>query len=91
MMINELGKFVAQTRYEDLPSTVVELAKTRILDLLSAGLAGYRLGLYRALFEILGGKGEATVWGAGVKYPLRDAALLNSFMAHSTYMEDGSR
>lgn len=91
MMINELGKFVAKTRYGHLPSTVVELAKTRILDLLSAGLAGYRLGLYRALFEILGGKGEATVWGAGVKYPFRDAALLNSFMAHSTYMEDGSR
>lgn len=90
-MINELGKFVAESRYEDLPAAVVELAKTRILDLLSAGLAGFRLGLYRPLFEILGGKKEATVWGAGVKYPLRDAALLNSFMAHSTYMEDGSR
>jgi 2-methylcitrate dehydratase PrpD len=91
MMINELGKFVAESRYEDLPAAVVELAKTRILDLLSAGLAGFRIGLYRPLFEILGGKKEATVWGAGVKYPLRDAALLNSFMAHSTYMEDGSR
>lgn len=91
MMINDLGKFVAQGKYEDLPTAVVELAKTRIVDLLSAGLAGYQLGLYRPLFEILGGKGEATVWGAGVKYPLRDAALLNSFMAHSTYMEDGSR
>jgi 2-methylcitrate dehydratase PrpD len=91
MMINELGQFVAKSRYEDLPSTVVELAKTRILDLLSAGLAGFRLGLYRPLFEILGGKKEATVWGTGVRYPLRDAALLNSFMAHSTYMEDGSR
>lgn len=91
MMINELGKFVAQTSYEDLPSTVVELAKTRILDLLSAGLAGFQLGLYRPLFEILGGKEEATVWGKGVKFPLRDAVLLNSFMAHSTYMEDGSR
>jgi 2-methylcitrate dehydratase PrpD len=91
MMINDLGKFVARGRYEDLPLAVVELAKTRILDLLSAGLAGYRLGLYRPLFEILGGEGEATVWGAGVKYPLRDAVLLNSFMAHSTYMEDGSR
>lgn len=91
MMVNELGKFVAQCSYEDLPPAVVELAKTRFLDLLSAGLAGFQLGLYRPLFEILGGKEEATVWGAGVKYPLRDAALLNSFMSHSTYMEDGSR
>jgi 2-methylcitrate dehydratase PrpD len=91
MMINDLGRFVAQGKYEDLPPAVVELAKTRILDLFSAGLAGYRLGLYRPLFEIVGGKREATVWGEGVKFPLRDAALLNSFMAHSTYMEDGSR
>jgi 2-methylcitrate dehydratase PrpD len=91
MMINDLGRFVAQGKYEDLPPAVVELAKTRILDLVSAGIAGYRLGLYRPLFEIVGGKREATVWGEGVKFPLRDAALLNSFMAHSTYMEDGSR
>ena len=91
MMIKDLGRFVAQSKYEDLPLAVVGLAKTRILDLFSAGLAGFQLGLYRPLFEILGGKEEATVWGAGVKYPLRDAALLNSFMAHSTYMEDGSR
>jgi 2-methylcitrate dehydratase PrpD len=91
MIINELGRFVAGCKYEDLALGVVELAKTRILDLLSAGLAGFRLGLYQPLFEILGGRKEATVWGTGIKYPLRDAALLNSFMAHSTYMEDGSR
>jgi 2-methylcitrate dehydratase PrpD len=91
MMINDLGRFVAKSKYKDLPPAVVELAKARILDLFSAGLAGYRLGLYRPLFEIVGGRREATVWGEGVKFPLRDAALLNSFMAHSTYMEDGSR
>jgi 2-methylcitrate dehydratase PrpD len=91
MMVKKLGQFVAESRYDDLPSPVIELAKTRILDLLSAGLAGFRLGLYRPLFEILGGKREATVWGVGQRYPLREAALLNSFMSHSTYMEDGSR
>jgi 2-methylcitrate dehydratase PrpD len=91
MLIQELGRFVAETRYEDLPSHIIEAAKTRILDLLAVGLAGFRLGLYRPLFEILGGKEEASVWGEGVKYPLRDAAMLNSFMAHSTYLEDGSR
>ena len=91
MLVHELGGFVAETRYGDLPPSIVEVAKTRILDLLAVGLAGFRLGLYRPLFEILGGREEATVWGEGVKYPLRDAAMLNSFMAHSTYLEDGSR
>ena len=91
MLAQELGRFVAEASYGDLPSSVVEAAKTRILDLLAVGLAGFRLGLYRPLFEILGGRGEATVWGEGARYPLRDAAMLNSFMAHSTYLEDGSR
>jgi 2-methylcitrate dehydratase PrpD len=91
MLVDDLGEFVSRTRYEDLPAEIVGMAKTRVLDLLAAGLVGFRLGIYRSLYEILGGKGEATVWGEGVKYPLRDAVLLNSFMAHSTYLEDGSR
>lgn len=78
MLIHELGRFVSESRYGDLPDSIIDLAKTRILDFLAVGLAGFRLGLYRPLFEILGGKEEATVWGEGVKYPLRDAALLNS-------------
>lgn len=91
MLVNELGRFIAETRYEDLPPSVIDLVKLRLLDLLGAGLVGFRMGIYKPLFEILGGAKDATVWGEGVKYPLRDAALLNSFMAHSTYLEDGSR
>jgi 2-methylcitrate dehydratase PrpD len=90
-LTNELGRFIAEAKYEDLPPTVIELVKMRILDLLGAGLVGFRLGIYRPLFEILGGKEETTVWGEGVKYPLRDTVLLNSFMAHSSVTEDGSR
>lgn len=91
MIIQELGRFIAETRYEDLPFEVLEMAKLRVLDLLTSALVGFRLGHFRPLFEILGGKKEATVWGEGVQYPLRDAVLLNSFMAHSPYLEDGSR
>lgn len=91
MLADELGKFVSRTRYVDLPPEIIGAAKMRVLDLLAAALVGFRLRIYRPLYEILGGKGEATVWGEGRKYPLRDAVLLNSFMAHSTYLEDGSR
>jgi 2-methylcitrate dehydratase PrpD len=91
MIVNQLGRFVAETSYESIPTRVVDLAKTRILDLLAAAMGGFRLGLHRPLLECLDGKGEATVWGEGVKLPVRDAALVNSFMAHSTYLEDGSR
>lgn len=91
MFVNELGRFVAETKFDDLPPSVVDTAKMRILDLITAAMVGFRVGIYRPLFEVLGGKGDATVWGEGAKYPLRDAVLLNSFMAHSVYFEDGSR
>jgi 2-methylcitrate dehydratase PrpD len=90
MFVNELGRFVAETRFEDLPPSVVEAAKMRILDLITAAMVGFRIGVHRPLFEILGHE-EVTVFGEGVKYPLRDAVLINSFIAHSIYFEDGSR
>ena len=37
MLVNEFGKFIAQTRYENLPADVIEIVKLRVLDLLAAG------------------------------------------------------
>ena len=91
MIVQEFGRFIADTRYEDLPPEVVEKAKLRVLDLLTSALVGFRLGHFRPLLAILGGRKEATVWGEGVKVPVRDAVMLNSFMGHSPYLEDGSR
>jgi len=91
MFVGELGRFVAETRFEDLPSSAVGAAKMRILDLVTAAMVGFRIGTYRPLFQTLGDREEATIFGEGVKVPLRDAVLTNSFMAHSVYFEDGSR
>jgi 2-methylcitrate dehydratase PrpD len=92
MLINELGRFVAETRYKDLPPEAINFAKSRILDLITAATVGFQNGAYKPVSEILRGDGgEATVWGEGILRPLRDAVLLNCFMSHSTYFEDGSR
>ena len=91
MLVNEFGKFIAETRYENLPADVAETVKLRVLDLLAAGLAGYHLGCHKQLLPILGGTGEATVWGVGKKLALRDAILVNSFISHALYLDDGSR
>ena len=92
MLTERLGSFIAETGFSDLPPRVVEMAKVRVLDLLGAGLAGYRIGLYRPVLDALNvGTGNSTVWGEGILVSSRDAAIINSFMAHSTYLEDGSR
>lgn len=91
MLARDLGAFVANVDHDALPAPVVEAAKLRILDLLAAGLAGYRLGNQEPMMPFLSGHGQATVWGIGPGFACRDAALANSFLAHSTYLEDGSR
>ena len=92
MLIERLGTYLADTRFSDLPSGVIHTAKVRLLDLLGAGLAGYRIGLYRPVLEAVNvGSGASTIWGEGRLVSARDAAIINSFMAHSTYLEDGSR
>lgn len=92
MLAEHLGAYVAETRFSDLPSRVLKTAKERLLDLFSAGLAGYRLGLYKPILAaLIVGTGHSRVWGEGKLVPAGTAATINSFMAHSTYLEDGSR
>ena len=91
MLVNELGKFVSHTDYGTLPKEVTQAVKIRILDLLTAQLVGYQLGNHKVILAILHGSGDTSVWGSGTGLALRDAILVNSFLAHSTYLEDGSR
>jgi 2-methylcitrate dehydratase PrpD len=92
MLADELGTFLAQQRTDDLPAELMDMAKLRLLDLLGAGLAGYGTGLSRPLLNVLGlPPGRSLIWGQGVRSSARTAATLNAFMAHCTYLEDGSR
>lgn len=91
LLVNEFGKFIAQTRYEKLPAAVIETVKLRVLDLLAAALAGFHMGCHKQLLPLLGGAPQSTAWGVGSRISSRDATLLNSFMAHALYLDDGSR
>jgi 2-methylcitrate dehydratase PrpD len=91
VLVQHFGRFVASTRYKDLPEAVVEAVKIHFLDTIGAGLAGFHLGNHKPLLNVVQGNGGATVWGLGLRYPPRDATLLNSFLAHSCYIDDGSR
>src|SRR4030067_1409836 len=87
-----LGDFVAKTTAQDLPLTVIETAKDRILDLLGVALSGYKLGAHKHLFNILpkDGNQESTIIGEGIKAPCNVATLINSCMAN-LFLTDGSR
>lgn len=91
MLAQRLGSFAAGLDFSALPREVVEAVKLRVLDTLGAGLAGVELGNHARLFPLLQSRGPVQVWGEGLTLSAREAAFVNAFATHSTYLEDGSR
>lgn len=91
-LCHHFAKFVADTRYEDLPEEAVEGAKKTILDTLGVTLAASGMEpAVRALVELLqqgGGSAESTVLGFGGKLPAISAAFANGSMAHCLDFDD---
>lgn len=91
-LCHHFAKFVANTRYEDLPEDAIEGAKKTILDTLGVTLAASGMEpAVRALVELLqqsGGSAESTVLGFGGKLPAMSAAFANGSMAHCLDFDD---
>lgn len=91
-LTNYVGKFVVETRYEAVPSGVIELGKKSILDGLGLTLAGSRAqsgAICRQYLEHLGVcGGKATIAGTGLKTSPRFAAWANGLSIHADDFDD---
>lgn len=87
-----VGKFIASTKYEDIPQDVLELGKKSILDGLGLALAGSRAqtgAICREYVEHLGiCEGKATVIGTSKKTSPRFAAFVNGVSIHADDFDD---
>src|SRR6266481_547251 len=87
-----VGRFVATTKYEDIPPEVIELGKKSILDGLGLALAGSmaRTGtICRQYLEDLGlCDGKATIIGSAWKTSPRFAAFVNAVSIHADDFDD---
>src|ERR1700693_5462278 len=87
-----VGNFVLETRYENIPSDVIELGKKSILDGFGLALAGSRAEsgpISRKFVERSGGcNGVATVIGTAQKTSARFAALVNGISIHADDFDD---
>lgn len=87
-----LARYVANTRYEDLPADVVAMTKRAILDAIGVSLAAS--GLEPACKPFIdfalesGGPREAKILGTGRRVPTVLAALANGSLAHAMDYED---
>ncbi len=91
MLAEDLGRFVAGLEAGAVPGAVAEAVQLRVLDVIGASLAGVHRGSHRPVMALLEAQGEICIWGERTGSSPREAALVNSFSAHSTYLEDGSR
>src|SRR6202158_403548 len=87
-----VGKFVWQTKYEDIPGEVIELGKKSILDGLGLALAGSKAqsgALCRQYLETIGVRdGKSTIIGSGRKTSPRFAAFVNGVSIHADDFDD---
>lgn len=91
LLAARLGAFAAGMHYVALPGEVVQAVKLRVLDTIAASASGVLAGNHLRLLNLLQGDGAIAIWGTRQGRGLRDAAIINSALAHSTYFEDGSR
>ena len=86
-----LARFVLGLRLDDVPAPVVARARLLALDTLGNCLAASGEAFARAVVETaerLGGPGESTVIGSGVKVAAANAVLANATLAHGLDFDD---
>ena len=89
---SSLARFVAETRYVDLPPRTIEMTKRCLLDALGVTLAASTLGegcgAFIEIAEEHAGKNTSTIIGTQRQAPAAMAAFANGSMAHALDFED---
>src|SRR5512143_2647334 len=81
-----LVDYILNTRYDQIPNDILDLAKVLTFTILGTTIAGAGAEGSRAMVELVkewGGKGEATILMYGGKVPGHNAAFVNSYMARA--------
>jgi 2-methylcitrate dehydratase PrpD len=87
----KIARFIVDTGYENLPRDAAEKAKRTALDCMGAALAGVVEPVSQtvtAYITRLGGPPQASVFGAGLRVSVQDAALANGSIAHALDYDD---
>jgi len=89
-----LAEFVANEKYEDLPSEAVQKVKEYVLDVIGCTVGASKEPQATILAEVLrgqGGNGHSSVFAQGLKTSAMHAAMLNGTMGHTFDFDDDHR
>jgi len=87
----KIAQFIVNMRYDAIPRDAVEKAKRTALDCVGAALAGVAEPVSETIVGYvtkLGGPAQASVFGAGIKVSVADAAHANGTIAHALDYDD---
>src|SRR6266511_3899997 len=76
----DLARFAVETRYEDLPDSVIHETKRILMDSIGCAIGALTIDKGKmsvSMAKRLGGRPEATIFGTGDKVSLTTAALAN--------------
>lgn len=93
-LTRSLAAFAAKLSFEQLPSTVVDDARYRVLDWVGSALAGIDEAPSRAVTSLvcsMGGAAQATILTGEDKVPASLAALVNGTAGHAVEYDDGHK
>ncbi|WP_158783224.1 MmgE/PrpD family protein [Pantoea sp. BAV 3049] len=87
----DLARFVVQTRFGDLPESLVARAQRHILDTFGATLAGSNSPIALVVQQTVIAEGctpLSAIWGSSLQTSPRNAAWLNGVAAHMYELDD---
>ena len=90
-LTHRLAEYVIHTEYPNIPEDAIKKAKLCLLDWIGVTLAGAKEPISDITFDLadfLGGKGQATILGKGLKTNLLFASLVNGTSAHALDFDD---
>lgn len=90
-LASQLAGWVAQVRYDDLPSDVVESTKLRILDVIGLALAGAETAFGRstiAAAKAMSPAGPSRIFGTGDAVAAPTAAFANAALSQALEYDD---
>lgn len=86
-----LADFIVNTRFDDIPTSIVIKTKRHILDTFGAGLAGARSDeavKTAQVLKLLDGGGQVPLWGTGRQAMPGYAAWANGIACHAFELDD---
>jgi aconitate decarboxylase len=86
-----LSEFIADLKFEDIPTDLVDWMKLLVLDTIGAGLLGAGMPWsirMRKTVEEMEAPGDASVWGTQLCYSAPTAALVNGTAVHGFEIDD---